>query len=106
MPQTVEFIKALTALAWPLILAVLLWKIFPALKTIITSKGFSVKIAGMEVSVQDATEQIRTQIEDVQKQVMSLRSATSGGAEPTTSEAPRAAQSTKGRPFRILWVDD
>jgi hypothetical protein len=60
MAQTIELIKALTPLAWPLMLAFLLWKLFPALKGIVTSRSFAVKIAGMEVSVQDATEQFQT----------------------------------------------
>jgi CheY-like chemotaxis protein len=105
MPQAIELIKALVPLAWPVMLAFILWKLFPALKAIVTSRSFSVKIAGMEVSVQDVTEQFRTQIEDLQKQVMLLRSAekqeTISAPEPSVETSPKVASSP-----RILWVDD
>jgi CheY-like chemotaxis protein len=107
MSQVVEFIKAVTALAWPLIFAILLWKLFPALRSIVTSRGFSVKIAGMEVSVQAATEQIRTQIDDLQKQVINLRSTRVDQPVVTTLEAPPPTSNEKNKsPRRILWVDD
>ncbi len=105
MSQAIELIKALTPLVWPLMLAILLWKLYPTLKAIVTSRGFSVKIAGMEVSVQNATEQIRTQIEDLQKQVILLRSGKKGDGstpEPSKTPAPRAAAKAP----TILWVDD
>jgi len=104
MLQVIELIKALTPLAWPLMLGVILWKLFPALKAIVSSRAFAVKIAGMEVSVQDATEQIRTQIEDLQKQVMFLRSGkqlNGSSLESSQTLAPSTAKAPS-----ILWVDD
>ncbi|MBR1177540.1 response regulator [Bradyrhizobium sp. KB893862 SZCCT0404] len=106
MMEVVELIKASTQLAWPAILAVFLWKLYPVLKGIITSRSFSVKIAGMEVSVQDATEQFQTQIADLQKQVLLLRSAhPTNGAAPTFDSPPAASAVGQHSP-RILWVDD
>lgn len=105
MAQAIELIKALTPLAWPLILGVILWVLFPTVKAIVTSRTFSVKIAGMEVNVQEATEQIRTQIADLQKQVMLLRSAERAKSSiPETIEASATRNRTK--PLRVLWVDD
>jgi CheY-like chemotaxis protein len=105
MSRAIELIEALTPLAWPLMLGFVLWKLFPALKAIVSSRGFSVKIAGMEVSVQDATEQFRTQIEDLQKQVMLLRSGKQLNAlDAETSETPASSTATKAP--SILWVDD
>ncbi|WP_207768026.1 hypothetical protein, partial [Methylobacterium frigidaeris] len=62
MASAAEIIKSIAALIWPLIVAMLAWKAFPVLKSIASSRSFSVKIAGMELSVQDATEQIQKQI--------------------------------------------
>jgi CheY-like chemotaxis protein len=102
----IELIKALTPLVWPLLVAILLWKLFPVLKGIVTSRSFSVKIAGMEVSVQDATEQFQTQISDLQKQVLLLRSDKQpAGSGPEFTEPPAPSAVAKRSP-RILWVDD
>ncbi|MCC8977608.1 response regulator [Bradyrhizobium acaciae] len=102
----IELIKALTPLAWPLMVAILLWKLFPILRGIVTSRSFSVKIAGMEVSVQDATEQFQTQISDLQKQVLLLRSNKQpAGSGLDFTEPPVPSAVAKKSP-RILWVDD
>jgi CheY-like chemotaxis protein len=100
----IELIKALTPLAWPLMVAILLWKLFPILRGIVTSRSFSVKIAGMEVSVQNATEQFQTQISDLQKQVLLLRS----GKQPAESDftEPPEQSAVAKKSARILWVDD
>jgi CheY-like chemotaxis protein len=106
MSEAIELIKALTPLAWPLLLAIILWKLFPAVKTIFESRGFSIKVADMEVSVQEAAQQFRTQIEDLQKQVILLRAGRQqpAGAGLRTFEAHATEVATK--PSRILWVDD
>jgi CheY-like chemotaxis protein len=105
MSQPHELIAALATLAWPLLLAFLLWKLFPIVKEILQSRGFTIKIAGMEVSVQEAAQQLRTQIEDLQKHVIRLRS----GEQPSgTSPEPGKLLShgEPKKPPRILWVDD
>jgi CheY-like chemotaxis protein len=105
MSFIVELVKAVAALAWPVMLAVVLWKLFPSLKAIVTSRSFSVKIADMQISVQDATEQFRTQIEDLQKQVMLLRSEKQLNVASVQPD-DRSVANTVTKPSRILWVDD
>src|SRR5262245_15465780 len=100
-----ELISALAALAWPLLLALLLWKLFPIVKEILQSRGFSVKIAGMEVSVQEAAQQLSTRIQDLQKHVMLLRSGQEPNGARAESSKPLADRAPK-KPTRILWVDD
>ncbi|MBA2932968.1 response regulator [Sphingomonas sp. CGMCC 1.13654] len=132
----IELAKALVPLAWPLILAIMLWKLFPAIKTIVGSPTFSIKVAGMEIGVQDATSQLSKQIEDLQTQVIELRRVSMPGAvisaaalpiqaplspanEPEGSEVSPSVTGAGGadRPARslesgarrsktILWVDD
>ncbi|HEY7663748.1 MAG TPA: Orn/Lys/Arg decarboxylase N-terminal domain-containing protein [Xanthobacteraceae bacterium] len=108
MSQTIELIKALTPLAWPLLLGVILWKLFPAVKAIFESRGFSIKVADMEISVQEAAQQFRTQIEDLQKQLMLVRAGRPqqqpAGPSLRTFEARATEASAKSS--RILWVDD
>lgn len=104
MPDSTKLLEALATVAWPIIVGVLLWKLFPAIRGIVTSRNFSVKIGSAELSVQDATEQIRTQIEDLQKQVILLRAgrAPQAAAEPLASDVSAEAPRTG----RLLWVDD
>ena len=112
--NSTKLLEALASLLWPFIVAVLLWKLFPALRGIVTSRSFAVKVGGIELSVQDATEQIRLQIEDLQKQVIQLRSAQGENGLPNGPvEAGREAElaavpavQPAQTPRRILWVDD
>jgi CheY-like chemotaxis protein len=110
MTDAIDLIKALTPLAWPIILAIVLWRLFPAITGIVKSRSFAVKVAGMEVSVQDATEQLRAQIEDLQRQVIGLRgeSSSASAAKATTTARSLAAPvtSAQNRNPKVLWVDD
>ena len=104
----IEILKALTPLAWPLIASFILWKLFPAIRSIVNSRSFSVKVAGMEVSVQDATEQISSRIDDLQKQVIALREQTMGAQAATIGAMPDADQPAAQQAAHkvVLWVDD
>jgi vacuolar-type H+-ATPase subunit F/Vma7 len=102
MKDLIELIKAIVPLAWPLILVVLLWKLFPTLRDIVKSRSFTIKVAGSEISVQDATEQLKSQIADLQNQVITLRESRAVNNVKTQVE-PRTP---KGEKPTILWVDD
>jgi CheY-like chemotaxis protein len=108
--DAIELIKALTPLVWPLILAIVLWRLFPVITAIVKSRAFSLKIAGMEVSVQDAAEQVRAQIEDLQHQVIALRGGAGSAAAQKTATAARSLAKPLAPPGarspKVLWVDD
>lgn len=108
--DAIELIKALTPLVWPLILAIVLWRLFPVITAIVKSRAFSLKIAGMEVSVQDAADQVRAQIEDLQHQVIALRRGAGAAAAAKTATTARALAKPlappDGRSPKVLWVDD
>lgn len=106
MKDVIELTKALVPLAWPAILAIVLWKLFPTLKQIVTSRAFSVKVAGMEVSVQDATEQLSTRIEDLQKQVIALRDEQGSHSRDVAVAAPPPEEPRARGRQAVLWVDD
>jgi hypothetical protein len=71
--QLVEVIRAITPLAWLALVGVVRWRLFPTIRKVIESRSFAVKIAGIEVSVQEATQQIKSQLQDLQDQVIALR---------------------------------
>jgi CheY-like chemotaxis protein len=107
VPEAIKLLEALATVAWPIIVGLLLWKLFPAIKEIASSRNFSVKIGGAEISVQDATEQIRTQIEDLQEQVILLRAGRASAEMAGVAEREVSPRPAKRSPAsRILWVDD
>ena len=108
MDTVATILDALSKLAWPILVAVILWKMYPSIRGIIDSRGFSVKVGEMEVTVQEASDQLRTQVEDLQEKVSALRLQVEGQQatkELTLAARPRAPEVPT--PIkRVLWVDD
>ena len=100
MPQLLE---ALALFAWPLIAAVVLWRVFPLVKEIVKSRAFTVKVGNMEISVQETTDQLRASLEDVQKKVEQLRAHMGHKTAPVSTNASAALAIA---PRRVVWVDD
>jgi CheY-like chemotaxis protein len=100
-----RIIEALGSLLWPLLLAVVLFRLVPHLPGLIAdvrealrTRAFKVKVGGAELSVEQATEQLRRQVTDLQSQVAAQLVERS----PAAAAAPWPSQ---GRPT-VLWVDD
>jgi hypothetical protein len=102
MADWTKFLEATALLAWPLIVGFLLWRLFPLVKTVASSRNFTVKFGNVEVSAQDATDKIQAQLNDLNEKVQTLRSSVI--VAPETSPAPPV-----DGPLRLatlLWVDD
>jgi CheY-like chemotaxis protein len=99
-----KLIEAVGVLAWPVLAAVVLWRLFPLAREIAKSRGFTVKIGDMELTVQEASEQLRVQLEDLQKKVADLRSGIVAVPQPAPLAPPLAAPTATAP--HILWVDD
>jgi CheY-like chemotaxis protein len=117
-----RIIEAIGSLLWPLLVAVLLVRILPHvpgvvadLRRALRTRAFTVKVAGAELTVEEATEQLRRQVTDLQTH-MAMQLAERDGAgppppPPTPGSAPgappgdAAAPPAPGRPT-LLWVDD
>jgi CheY-like chemotaxis protein len=102
-----RIIEALGSLLWPLLLAVVVWRVAPHLpgllgdlRQALRTRAFKVKIGGAELSVEEAAEQLRRQVTDLQTQ-MAAQLAERGPARP----AAAAPQPYQDRPT-VLWVDD
>ena len=95
-------IDALAGLAWPLLAAVVAWRLFPTLKEIARSRAFAIKVGKVELSVQEANEKLRRQIGDLQNKVLEIRA--------NTDRRPRGETAGTGAlaalPKRLVWVDD
>lgn len=107
--QAHELISAFADLLWPVILLIVILALLPAIRTIVQSRSFTVKVGDVEVSVQDAANELRTQVDDLQRKVIELRSSLPAGAQraeeasaPPKAAPPKAAPASRG----VLWVDD
>jgi CheY-like chemotaxis protein len=119
-----RIIEAIGSLLWPLLVAVLLIRVIPHIPGVVAdlrramrTRAFTVKIGGVELSVEEAAEQLRRQITDLQTHMADQLaerppagpagppgppSSPGAGAEADTAAAPATDQ---GRPT-VLWVDD
>ena len=99
----VGFWQALTGLAWPIVVLVIAFRFRELLVLLFQRDQLTFKVAGMEISVAEATEQVGRSVSDLQERIAKLE-ARGAGAEGTvegeTAAAPRVAEGS------ILWVDD
>jgi CheY-like chemotaxis protein len=110
-----RIIEAIGSLLWPLLVAVLLIRVIPHIPGVVAdlrkamrTRAFTVKVGGVELSVEDATEQLRRQVADLQTH-MATELAERGEPAPSGPPAsPGAAAGTVAGQDRatILWVDD
>ena len=67
-----ELLKAIADLAWPILAATILLFLLPTIIKILKSRGVTIKYGNMELSVQDASDQLRRQIEDMQDRIRKI----------------------------------
>ena len=114
-----RIIEAIGSLLWPLLVAVVLIRVLPHVPALVAdlrramrTRAFTVRVAGAELTVEEATEQLRRQVTDLQTH-MAIQLADRDGAGPPPPPAPGSAAGTgeaagpsgPGRPT-LLWVDD
>jgi CheY-like chemotaxis protein len=105
MEPLAKLLSALASLAWPAIFAVLMFVFFEPLKKLIESargRKFTIKVAGNELTMEEASEIQRQIVSDIQSKLAELekRLATSTPEALVLESTP--SRSSK----RILWVDD
>jgi CheY-like chemotaxis protein len=109
-----RIIEAVGSLLWPLLVAVVLIRVVPHIPGVVAdlrramrTRAFMVKVGGVELSVEEATEQLRRQVADLQThmvaQLAERDEPAPSGAGPAGAQAP--APPGQGPPT-ILWVDD
>ncbi|HZA82963.1 MAG TPA: hypothetical protein VFC13_16070, partial [Actinomycetes bacterium] len=124
---TARIIEAVGSLLWPLLVAVVVFRVAPHVPGIVAdlrramrTRAFTVKIGGAELSVEEATEQLRRQVTDLQDQVaaqLARRPPATAGSAPGGPVAggpppdPAGPPPDRGRPSEraratVLWVDD
>ncbi|MEL1263290.1 response regulator [Pseudoxanthomonas putridarboris] len=100
-----KLISAVAALAWPLVLAALLYKLYEPIRALVESgrnRKFTIKVAGNELTMEEASEQQRLILSDLQAKLAELERNIR--VDPVaTMDAPLVEATTAKR---ILWVDD
>ncbi len=105
-----QVLDGLAALAWPLLVLILLVKFSKSIEGIIKSAGkrkFSIKVGDNELTMEEASEQQRLLINDLQEQVVTLQKRIESshvfpeGAHKLSTEKDHVISIN-----RILWVDD
>ena len=101
-----RIIEAIGSLLWPLLVAVLLIRVIPHVPGVVAdlrramrTRGFTVKVGGVELSVEEATERLRRQVTDLQTH---MASQLAGDAGAGAAAAPAGGQERAA----VLWVDD
>src|SRR6266545_3287474 len=94
-----RIIEALGSLLWPLLLAVVVLRVVPHLpglmadlREALRTRAFKVKIGGAELSVEEATEQLRRQVTDLQTQMAAQLAERSPATAAAAGAAPLAYQ--------------
>ena len=91
-----DAVNLLTGLAWPVLIGFVIWQLLPNIRSVLQSRSFSVKAGGMEISVQDASDQVARRLEDLREQVSTLRAQTGDAPGPDGLQ----------KLHTVLWVDD
>lgn len=105
MDELAKLITAVASLAWPIVLAVVLYKLFEPIRSIVASalgRKFTIKIAGNELTMEEVSEQQRSIVNDLQRKVAELENRVGNMPNAPSTKSLAVEQSAK----RILWVDD
>jgi len=105
MEPLANLLSALASLAWPAICAVVIFIFFEPFKKLIESargRKFTIKVAGNELTIEEASEIQRQTVSDIQSKLAELEKRLA-----TSTPGAFVLESTPSRiSKRILWVDD
>jgi CheY-like chemotaxis protein len=107
-----EVTNSIANLIWPVLVVVVVWRLFPTLQRVIASRSFTVKVAGFEFTAQEATEKLVQSTAELQSRLAELDRSTSPavtnqeGLGPTPLKGTAPARPTSAPFPRLLWVDD
>lgn len=98
-----EFWSAIASLAWPCVAGFALFKLHPIIASLIKRENMTLKVAGMEISVREATESFGKQITDLQQKLAEIENKSAFKIQETKMDTSEN-KSPKNR--SLLWVDD
>jgi CheY-like chemotaxis protein len=105
MESVAQILSALASLAWPAIFASIMFVFNAPIKKLIESargRKFTIKVAGNELTMEEASEQQRVIVSDIQAKLAELEKRFS---DSTVEPLPLSSSPTRSSKH-ILWVDD
>lgn len=105
MESLAKLISALSSLAWPTLFGILLYKFYQPLKSLIESacsRKFVIRVAGNELTMEEASEQQRVIVTDIQSKLAEVEKRLVSMQAITLST--ESTNNIKNK--LILWVDD
>jgi CheY-like chemotaxis protein len=109
MENASKLIQALASIAWPLLVAFLLIRFGSVIKSVLeTAKGrkFTFKVAGNELTMEEASEQQRVLINDLQKHIVEIQKRLEISTLTPTRAEIKQIENALPKVKSILWVDD
>jgi len=109
MDTFIKLLEVIAKLAWPGIVIGIVVIFRPAVASIIESarsRKFTLKVGGQELTMDEASEQQRGLIADLQAQVVELGKRVEGSATPSEPALIARPEPTALPTNGILWVDD
>lgn len=104
-----DVVSLITGIAWPVVIGVVVWRLLPTIKRVLASRGFTINAGGMEISVQQASENLTERLEDLREQVSALKAQVDAAGPPASGEEQTAVSPiSEGLPglSAVIWVDD
>lgn len=92
---------AFASLAWTVLAAVILYKIWPVVNEILKRDGTTIKVGSLELTIPQATQNLGKSLADVQERLSKLEAR----LDTSIEEPVEAGKDGSGRK-RLLWVDD
>lgn len=101
-----EILESVSKYLWPLLAAVVVWKLLPVIREVIRTRSYKITVGGLSVDVQTASDAMQKQIVDLQDQVARLNDR----AAPVSLQSEPSTETISFEPLpargRLLWVDD
>jgi CheY-like chemotaxis protein len=106
MDELAKLLTALAYLAWPVVAGVVLYRLYGPISDLVRSasgRKFTIKVAGNELTMDEASEQQRVILTDLQARLADLEKQVALGGLPA---AAPAASGVSAIEKQLLWVDD
>ena len=114
MDNIPDILQGIAALAWPIIVVIILISFRNNVKELLESaksRKFTVKVAGNELTMEEVSEQQRTLIADLQKQIAELQKSMVRLSPKAVMDETAGSERIPTEPKRtvvnsVLWADD
>jgi CheY-like chemotaxis protein len=104
--NTAQTIDAITGLIWPILVVVLVLRLLPEIQKILGTRGFTVKAGGVEIGVQELSDQLARGDQDLREQFSALKEGLAAEGIEAAEDGAEVVATMPPPLTRVLWVDD